>query len=186
MERRKFVEKLGLGSAGLAAAAAALIAGTRRSAASEGSGHQHEQVDGPLASATVSFGQWRLDEPLNRFPNVNPPPRNQHLQIPYMPTIRAGGSVNFIISGLHQVLVYAPDTTIESIDESLLEGAVPGGFPGFVNDPNNRIYRGVDPRPLPPDRVEVVSFIHPGTYLVVCGFLPHFLDNMHGYIKVIA
>ncbi|MCA1650110.1 MAG: hypothetical protein LC753_07440, partial [Acidobacteria bacterium] len=109
---------------------------------------------------------------------------NQHKLIPYSPTIKAGGSVNYIISGLHLVLVYAPGTTVESIDETRLEFAVAGGFPGFINDPTNRIYRGPDPRPLPLDRVEVVTFAQPGTYLVICGIVSHFLDGMYGFVHV--
>jgi len=79
-----------------------------------------------------------------------------------------------------------PAPTMESIDASLIEFAVPGVFPGFINDPNNRLYRGLDPRaPAPLDRVEVVTFANPGLYLVVCGILGHFQANMSGYVNVI-
>ena len=75
---------------------------------------------------------------------------------------------------------------MDSINASLIEFAVPGVFPGFINDPVNRVYRGLDPRPPAPlDRAEVVTFAEPGRYLVVCGLLPHFLDNMSGYVTVI-
>lgn len=186
MKRREFVEKLGIGSAGLAAAAAL---GTRASA-SPGQGgeqHDHTQVDGPLASATVSFGQWRTDPPFDRFPSNNDRTRNNHKLIPYTVLIRAGGSVNFNISGLHQILVYGPGTTLETINETLIIEATPppNPFPGFIDDPTNRIYRGLDPRPLPQDRVEVVTFAEKGTYLAVCAVVPHFADRMHGWVKVV-
>lgn len=58
---------------------------------------------------------------------------------PYTSTIKAGGSVTFNISGTHLILVYSPGTTLESINGSLIEGVDPP-FPGFVNDPVNRIY----------------------------------------------
>ena len=184
MKRREFVGKLGIGSAALAAAAA-VGSGVKPSAAA--GQHKHGTVDGPLASATVSFGQWKTDPPLDRIGGPTPPPTNQHLLIPYAPTIRAGGSVNYIISGLHQVLIYGPGTTMESINPGIL---VPSGegFPPLIADATNRIYRGPNPVALLPniDRVEVVTFAHPGTYLVVCGVLPHFEDNMHGWVKVIA
>jgi hypothetical protein len=180
MKRREFVEKLGIGSAGLAAAAA--LTGTRASAAGQ---HDHAQVTGPLASATVSFGQWKTDPPLDRL-GPTPPPTNAHLLIPYVATIKAGGSVNFIISGLHQVLVYGPGTTMESIDSS---NTIPSGtgFPPLIGDTTNLVYRGLNPVPLLPtvDRVEVIRLTNPGTYLVVCGVLPHFLDNMHGWVNVL-
>jgi hypothetical protein len=55
-----------------------------------------------------------------------------------------------------------------------------------VNDPTNRVYRGVNPVGAPQDRVEVVQFSKPGTYLVICAFLPHFQDEMWGFVRVIA
>ena len=72
----------------------------------------------------------------------------------------------------------------------------PMTFPPLIDDPNNRLYRGLDPRPfataVPPvqDRIEVVGFNTRGRYLVACGVLPHFFDNatqefvMIGYIDV--
>ena len=185
MKRREFVGKVGIGSAGIVAAAT-LGRGPAASAA-EQHGHDPNQVDGPLANATVSFGQWLTDPAVDRFATGgNTRTQNQHKVIPYNATIKAGGSVSFIISGLHLVLVYAPGTTMQSIDQTLIEFAVPGVFPGFINDPNNRLYRGLDPRaPAPLDRVEVVTFAEPGRYLVVCGVVSHFLANMNGFVNVI-
>lgn len=188
MKRREFVEKLGIGSAGVAAAAAI---GSVVSATPTARGAQHDhnlRVDGPLASAVVSFGQWLTDPPLDRFPNNSPRTANQHKLIPYTATIKAGGSVTFQISGTHLLLVYGPGTTLDSIDKTLVEFATPGPppFPGFINDPENRVYRGLDPRLQPQDRSETITIAHPGTYLVVCGLVPHFLEGMHGFVKVVA
>jgi plastocyanin len=143
---------------------------------------------GPLSNATVSFGAWMM--PLNRFPNVPPPPSaNHHLVAPTVATIKAGGAVNFIIAGLHQVVVYDHGTTPEDIDTSLIAPAPPppAPQPPVVDDPDGRLYRGPDPRVLFPnvDRVEVVHFGEPGTYLVICGVLPHFQQGMYGYVKVL-
>jgi hypothetical protein len=54
-----------------------------------------------------------------------------------------------------------------------------------INDSVNRIYRGANPVTLSQDRTEVVHFADPGTYLVICAFQPHFLDRMHGWVKVV-
>jgi hypothetical protein len=183
MKRREFVGKLGLGSAGIAAATA-LGGSVSASPEKHGGAHDHSEVDGPLASATVSFGQWMTEPPFDRFPANNDRTRNNHKLIPYTVTIRRGGSVNFIISGLHQILVYGPGTTLESINETLIIEAS-ATFPGFINDPNNRIYRGPDPRPLPQDRAEVITFADRGRYLVVCAVVPHFADRMHGWVRVL-
>jgi len=184
MKRREFVEKLGLGSAGVATAA---VLASRVGAAPEEQ-HDHTQVDGPLSQATVSFGQWRTDltPALDRYPSNSPRTANSHKLIPYTATIKAGGAVNFLISGTHQIVIYGPGTTLDSITRNIIDAvAGPPPFPGFIDDPVNRIYRGPDPRPLPQDRVENVTFASKGTYLVICSLVPHFDEGMHGFVKVV-
>jgi hypothetical protein len=192
MKRREFVEKIGLGSAAIVAGGA-IVGSARPISSSAQGGHDHDQVDGPLASATVSFGQWRTDPPLSRFPNVSPPPANQHLLIPYIATIKEGGSVNFVVAGFHHILVYAPGTRTTDINTALTVPVTspppppaPSPFPPLIDDPAGRVYRGLDPSLVPQDRVEVVTFAKQGKYLVVCGFFPHFVnDNMHGFVQVL-
>jgi hypothetical protein len=176
-----------------AAAAGGAVAGiaiTSRSSApvagAQGRGHNHDVVDGPLASATVSFGQWPTEPAFDRFPNVAPTPaQNVHLLTPNMPTIKAGGSVNFLIAGLHNVQIFEPGTKPGDINIGLVTPMTgPPGLP-IINDPTGRVYRGLDPSIVALDRVEVVQLTRPGTYLVICGFLFHFLDDMFGYIKVV-
>jgi plastocyanin len=144
-------------------------------------------IDGPLSNATVSFGAWIT--PLDRHTNVPPPPSaNHHVLIPEVAKIKAGGSVNFIISGLHQVVVYDDGTEPTDINKALLSQPAPGTpFPALIDDPTGRIYRGPDPRLVFPtlDRVEVVHFANPGTYLVICSVLPHFNTGMFGFVKVL-
>jgi plastocyanin len=138
-------------------------------------------------SATVSFGAWVTSPATDRFPNLNPRFNNHHELVPKRVTIKAGGTVNFIISGLHQVIVYDRRTKPTDIDTNLLIPSTGGAqFPPLINDPNNRIYRGLDPSLLPQDRVEVVHFDEPGLYLVICGVLPHFQEGMWGYVRVVA
>lgn len=179
MRRRRFFERAAMGAAGLLALPAT-IRGT-------GQGHQHAQMNGPLASATVSFGQWKTEPPLDRFPNVPPaPPRNNHALLPGEPTIKAGGSVMFVISGLHHILVYGDGTQPGHIDATRLVATtgVPAGVP-LIDDPRNRIYRGPDPSLFPLDRIETVHFPNAGRYFVTCGVLPHFNDQMWGYVNVL-
>ncbi len=146
---------------------------------------------GPLASATVSFGGWMTTPPLDRFPNnANtqfPRLQNHHEMVPEIAKIKAGGTVNFIIGGFHVVTVYGDGTQPGDIDTTATIFPANGG-PPIINDPENRIYRGLDPTLLPPtaaqDRVEVVHFASPGTYLVICAVLPHFQEGMYGYVRV--
>ncbi len=153
-------------------------AGRRGARAGHGGGgagqrHRHEQISGPLSAATVSFGQWLTDPALSRFPDLSPRAANQHLLIPYEATIRAGGSVNFVIAGFHHVAVYGPGTTLADINTTLTVPVTnppptPPGvvFPPLIDDPAGRVYRGLDPSLFPQD-------------------LPHFLDNMHGFVRVL-
>src|SRR5687767_1908033 len=70
-------------------------------------------IDGPMAAATVSFGEWDPNDPDLPSPTLNrllgDPAGgvgNNHEMIPNIATIKAGGSVNFIIGGQHIVAVY--------------------------------------------------------------------------------
>ncbi len=185
MKRREFVGKIGLGSAALMS-----VSGGSAAAAGKDDHHEHQSIDGPLASATVSFGAWPSggDAPLDRVAVPNAPAApNVHRLTPYITTVKAGGTVNFVIAGFHLVAVYGPGTKPEDIDATVtmaLPGA-PAGFPPAINDTNQRVYRGLNPFGAPQDRVEVVQFTTEGRFLVICAFLPHFNDNMYGWVKVV-
>jgi plastocyanin len=144
-------------------------------------------ADGPLANATVSFGLWKTDvtPPLDRYPNVSPPAGQLNEVIPNAVTIKAGGAINFVISGFHQIAVYDAGTEPGDIDENdTIDLTTPPVK--LIKDPNDRIYRGLDPVTQPRDRVEAVAFAKPGTYLVICTVQPHFVNNdMFGYVKVL-
>jgi hypothetical protein len=162
-------------------------------------------IDGPLASATVSFGEWQSDPslaPLDRI-LADPPAgaRNTHELIPQITTIKEGGSVNFIISGGHVVAVYDDGTQPEDIDiikEDAIEPDCDFPLPtsgitspcspvnnvgdpvagGILSDSDSRIYRGafLNVTPARRDGVEVVQFSKPGTYLVICARKDHFFN----------
>jgi plastocyanin len=148
--------------------------------------HDHGQpelrLDSKHSSVTMTFGAWSSDPPLDRFTVAPPPNRNVHVVQPNEVDIQVGGTVNFIISGFHLVLIYDDGTEMAGVDRTKI---VPGSTPpGLIDDPHNRIYRGLDPRTAPPDRVEVVHFANPGRYFVTCGVLPHFDQGMNGYVNV--
>jgi plastocyanin len=140
-------------------------------------------------SVTVAFGAG-----LNTAQQGNT--ANHHV-LPRVIRVKAGGVVNFVVAGFHQIFVYKPGTEPEDL-------TVPP-FPGplFINDFDNLYYLGVNPGPNPPpnplppgilplpagvsnaeNRMESVSFSTPGTYLVICNVNPHFRDGMFAFIKV--
>lgn len=143
----------------------------------------------PLGNATVSFGQWMSSPPLDRFPNFGgSPTTNVHALTPNVVTIKAGGSVNFIVSGLHNIAIYDDGVQPTDINTAMTTPSTNPAPPivPIINDANRRIYRGVDPTVQPSrDRIEVVNFSEPGVYLVICGVLPHFMQGMYGYVRVV-
>lgn len=132
-------------------------------------------------SVTVAFGVG-----LNTAQPGNA--ANHHI-LPHVIQVRRGGVVHFVVAGLHQVMVYFPGVTPETI-------AVPPPTSFFINDNNNLYYRGIAPAGGPAgtpatanpanaeNRVESVSFPEPGDYLVICNVRPHFLDGMHAIVRV--
>jgi len=174
-----------------------------------GQGDEHAHDNRPLtdkrAHVVVAFGQWDADpaRPLDRWPinaEVETRTRNIHDVLPFEAEVDAGGAVSFIISGLHQILIYGPGRELADVQAAAVGLNTPPmpPFPPLVDYPTDLVYRGQDPRvlqyvPLPPatpnlvvDRVEAVNFKEPGRYLVVCGVRPHFDTSMHGYVNVKA
>ena len=192
IKRRRFFERAGLGSAALLSLP--ILGGAAKSKSSGKEEHRHDKISGPLASATVSFGQWSADG-LDRFPDqvAGPPPTglpNEHTLVPHVSLIKAGGSVNFIIAGFHHVVVYGDGKKPSDVQIDLAHQISVTNPPGppLINDEDGRVYRGLDPS-LPllalQDRVEVVHFPEKGLYLVICGVLPHFNDGMYGWVRVV-
>ena len=117
------------------------------------------EVTAALATATVSFGEWStgLEPALDRFPNLGAPVRpNGHQLIPNETTIKAGGTVNFIIAGFHHILVYGNGTQPDDIDATLTVPTTNQPGPPLINDPENRVYRGLDPTSAGPGRGRAV------------------------------
>ena len=141
--------------------------------------------EGPMANATVSFGAWMTTPPFDRHPTNTDRFRNHHEIVPNVVTIKAGGTVNFIIGGFHQINVFGNGKKPSDVNTSSLIAPTNQPAPPLINDSNRRIYRGLDPSTQPQDRVEVVHFEEPGTYLVICGVLPHFQEGMFGWVRVI-
>jgi plastocyanin len=148
MKRREFLGKAGLGSAAVATLASP---GRARAATKTGNQHEHSAaISGPQATATVSFGAWASG--VDRHPNLGATATNElnvHAVIPNEVQIKAGGTVNFIISGFHQVIVYGDGTRPGDIDASDTVPATVQPGPPLINDANNRVFRGIDPSVLP-------------------------------------
>jgi hypothetical protein len=135
---------------------------------------------------------------------------NHHV-LPNVIRVNAGDVVNFVVSGLHVIRVYDRGVRLDDVkaqipDECEVNPAPPAEFPAncFTDGPVPVIpplgldvyYEGLNsigpPPPVPPfapvsiaqNRVEPVSFLQPGRYLVICAVLPHFNDRMYAVVEV--
>lgn len=182
MKRRQFVTSV------LASGIAVPVLGHEQ-------GHSHDPLGGPLANATVTFGGWQSSPaPFDRIgtpfsaTNPNDITRNVHRLTPFESKIKAGGLVNFVIGGFHNVQIYEPGQTPEeflSVGAANIPKLAIG--PGIIDVAARRMFRGVNPATQPTqDRVETVMFTAPGRYLVICGVIPHFFnDRMFGWVNVV-
>jgi plastocyanin len=149
--------------------------------------------DGNRSSVTVSFGVGlNTAQPGNAV--------NHHI-LPRIIRVKKGGVVNFVVAGFHNIYVYQPGTR----RDDLVVPPNPG--PVFFNplsvtntnviDTATFYYQGIVPAGGPPpglpvttnpsnavNRVESVSFLEKGTYLVICNIRGHLLDGMYAYVKV--
>ena len=122
-DEERFVEQLGIGSA--------ILAGRRLAEAAQNEHEGHRPLTGPLASCGqlrspagggASKPRWTERSPA-RLRLERPRPSTVE-----RPRIKEGGSVNFVLAGFHQVLVYAPPTKPDDIDTSALL-PIPGAPP---------------------------------------------------------
>lgn len=133
---------------------------------------QHPGSHGGRLSVTVSFGA-----------GLNTQGADNHHVLPPVIKVKAGGVVNFVVAGLHQIFVYSPGKDVGDV-------VVPEtGM--FVDDTDGLFYEGISPVGDPPqgltnvqNRVEPVAFSDPGTYLVICNVRSHFTGGMYAYVVV--
>jgi hypothetical protein len=159
--------------------------------------------DGGGKIVTVAFGAG-----LNTAQPGNA--QNHHI-LPDVIKVQVGDVVNFVVAGLHVIRVYDRGVRLRDVrdaipDECETNPAPPETFPEtcFTDGPVPVIpplglavyYEGLNsigpPPPAPPfaplslaqNRVEPVSFLKPGRFLVICAVLPHFNDRMLAWVEV--
>lgn len=156
----------------------------------------------PRRIVTVGFGAGM---------NTNIPgnPANHHV-IPDTVRVNVGDVVNFAVAGFHIIRVYGNGVKLADVkavipDECEINPIPPATFPSTCGPPPVPVvpagalkvyYNGINglvsPQPGPPfalpspasNRVETVSFLEPGRFLVICAVLPHFNDKMYAWIEV--
>jgi plastocyanin len=165
--------------------------------------HADDRGDSPdRRIVTVGFGAG-----LN---TAQPGNSANHHVIPDTIRVNVGDVVNFSVAGLHIMRVYGNGVKLSDVkaqipDECEVNPLPPATFPPQCGAPPVPVvspgslsvyYQGINPlvspQPGPPfaqasaatNRVEAVSFLDPGRYLVICAVLPHFNDGMYAWIEV--
>jgi hypothetical protein len=158
-------------------------------------------------SVTVSFGAG-LNTAL-AGPNL----ANDHI-VPPKIEVKAGGVVNFVVAGFHQIFAYNPGVKPQDVlDNAPAFDPMSDPQSFYINyglrpqdDPTILLYVGANPGaglqpPFPPanaltppppqpilanffNRVESIVFAQPGKYLVICNVNPHFRAGMWAWVKV--
>lgn len=153
---------------------------------------------------TVAFGAgMNTAQPGNEL--------NHHV-LPNVIRVQAGDVVNFVVSGLHVIRVYDRGVRLNDVkaqipDECEVNPTPPAEFPANCFTDTGPVpvipplgldvyYEGLNsigpPPQVPPfapvsvaqNRVEPVSFLEPGRYLVICAVLEHFNDGMIAVVDV--
>jgi hypothetical protein len=182
--------------------AVALLASPLALAQDEQSDHNDRQRDRKIV--TVAFGAG-----LN---TAQPGNEQNHHVLPGRIRVNAGDVVNFVVSGLHVIRVYDRGVLLSDVkaaipDECEVNPVPPAEFPANCFTDAGPVpvipplglevyYEGLNsigpPPQVPPfapvslaqNRVEAVSFLKPGRYLVICAVLEHFNDRMYAVVEV--
>lgn len=153
---------------------------------------------------TVAFGAG--------MNTAQPGNEQNHHVLPGVIRVNAGDVVNFVVSGLHVIRVYDRGVLLSDLkavipDECEVNPVPPAEFPANCFTDTGPVpvipplgldvyYEGLNsigpPPQVPPfapvsiaqNRVEAVSFLQPGRYLVICAVLEHFNDRMYAIVEV--
>jgi len=146
-----------------------------------------QEIDGGLPmSATVAFGQPDTGSP---FPPPSGHDQSSHAKdnlVPRTVVIGQGGTVTFDLSGpgraVHQVAIYPDGTEPGDVDTAAL-APPPAGCPPVPLIAGGNV---LEPPPCAGGSTSPsYTFTEPGRYLVICTFLPHFVDaQMYGWVIV--
>lgn len=146
------------------------------------------------ASVTVAFGAGLNTAMPNNMSNLHVIPQEVTVKIttakkPDGTVVFVPATVNYIVSGFHQIWVYNPGVKVTDI-------VVPASGT-FVNYDVNVFAKGVDPGTPPTfanasvnpsgvlNRTDSFGFSLPGRYLVICNVRGHFLAGMYAWVNVV-
>ena len=142
-------------------------------------------------SATIRFGN---DSVGSSFPTPSGHDQSGHARdnlIPRTVVIDKGGTVTFQMGGgVHQVGIFADGTRPEDVIRTGAQtkpGCPPAPYISGAANPTTFVAVTGDPlcdNTAPNVPVQSYTFQNPGTYLVICMFIPHLDLGMYGWVVV--
>ena len=142
-------------------------------------------------SATIRFGN---DSVGSNFPTPTGHDQSGHARdnlIPRTVVIDKGGTVTFQMGGgAHQVGIFADGTQPEDVIRAGAQtkpGCPPARFISGADNPTTFVAVTGDPlcdNTKPNVPTQSYTFQNPGTYLVICMFIPHLDLGMYGWVVV--
>jgi hypothetical protein len=148
-------------------------------------------------SITVAFGAGLNTAQPGNTPNHHIIPQELKVRITKAEKLNGDvvvvpATVNFVVSGFHEVWVYQNGVTLEEVAAHVpaagtfvnydINVFAKGVFPGT---PSTFADATVFPRSSAQNRTDSFGFSTPGKYLVICNVRGHFLDGMYAWIKVV-
>ncbi|MGH7588730.1 MAG: hypothetical protein ACRELU_09070 [Gemmatimonadota bacterium] len=146
------------------------------------------EAAGAALEATVQFGLAPGEVGTDFFPGSHDGSFHAYDKVrPRTVVIAVGGTVTFEISpAIHQVGIYEPGIRAEDIDVTEVEPIPVLPFLTRITDDDGLVLRGPDQQftgfqwTTPPG-----TFDEPGTYLVICTTVVHFVgSSMYGWVIV--
>jgi hypothetical protein len=188
------------------------LTGSAVRAEQHGTAHNGQSNNGVPGSITVAFGTGLNNSAPGNTANHHILPAEFKVRITKAKKLDASGgtngeevivpaSVNFIVSGFHEVYVYIPGVTVSEVFENRQTAASVGLFMNYQKNAlgENRLFaKGVYPGNPPTfadasvnpsgvrNRTDSIAFDKPGRYLVLCNVLPHFTDGMYAWVTVVG
>jgi len=140
------------------------------------------------STATMNFGMDHLGSPFAPGSGHDASAHAKDNLVPRTVVIDRNGIVTFILPSpsVHAIAIYRPGTEPGDINTTLLTTAGRGCPPvPLINDPTNRLATvgsqvcGGGSTPVS------FQFVNSGRHLVICRFLPHFVNvQMFGWVNV--
>jgi hypothetical protein len=155
---------------------------------------------------TVAFGTGNNNAQPGNTPNHHILPMEIKVRISQArklsgEVVSVPATVNFIVSGVHWIWVYRPGVSLQEVVDHIPLAGFFVNYEVVTLGVSNVFAKGIfpgTPTAVPPfsdampfpfsgaqNRTDSIAFSTPGRYLVICNVVPHFVDGMYAWVRVV-